>query len=203
MPSSLLDELWARMAASYGHTWTSQYDADDSEIGVAARELAYAHWSEALAGVSSTQMLAGLRADLNRGSEWPPSAALFRALCLGIPSYAAIRHEMTHPELSRTPFGLLCWRYVDMFRLRTANQQEADRLVHDAYELAREHVMTGGELPEVPEALAKPEPPPKRYASEDEVREHLRAIHAVIDRQELANAATSTEHTNNDDGMAT
>lgn len=196
MPRSLLDELWARMAASYGHTWTSQYDADDSEIGVAARELAYAHWSEALAGVSSTQMLAGLRADLNRGSEWPPSAALFRALCFGIPAFSSVRYEMTHAEAPRTPFGLQCWRFVDAFRLRTADQREADRLARDAYELAREYVMTGGELPPVPEALAKPEPPPKRYASEDEVREHLRAIHAAIDRHnEVAAAAAAARET--------
>jgi len=154
------------MGAMFGHTWASQYG--ESPTGLAGDT-----WGAALAGVTPQQVADGLRATLALGEEFPPSAPRFRALCFGIPTFAAMRFEMTHAEEPRTPFGLLCWRFVDTFRLRQADQREADRLARDAYELAKDHVMRGGELPEVHEALARPDEPERRPASPEVAKQHI------------------------------
>jgi hypothetical protein len=171
-PSGSLAELWVRMAARYGHAWTSQYARGDDD----ALRLAMAEWRETLAGVTSAQVQHGLEADALRGAEWPPSSTHFRALCFAIPSFAATRFEMQHGDEPRTPFGLLCWRFVDPFRMRTATQDQADRIARDAYELAKTHVMAGGELPVVPELLAKPDPQQREAASRETAERTLREM---------------------------
>lgn len=168
----MLDELFARMAARYGHTWTSQYVRG----GDAVMAIAYAEWGDTLAGLNGAQIQHGIHIDGQRGAEWPPSSTQFRSLCLDVPSFAAARFEMAHGDEPRTPFGLLCWRFVDPCRLRTANQQEADRLAKDAYELAKAHVMAGGELPPVPAALAKPDPQRRETASRETAERTLREM---------------------------
>lgn len=173
----MLDELWAHMAARYGHTWTSQYVRGPD----AAMAIAMAEWGETLRGLTAEQIQRGLDADMQRGDEWPPSSAHFRALCFGIPSFAAMRYEMTHAEVSRTPFGLLCWKFVDPFLMRQADQREAHRIARDAYELAKDHVLRGGELPEVHEALARPDVPERRTASPEVAKRHLDEILSNLD----------------------
>lgn len=193
MRPSLWAELCARMAARYGHRWTSQYTGDDSPEGQAAAELAQAEWTQTLAGIDSTQMLAGLAADVRRGDDWPPSSAAFRMLCLGIPSFAELRHEILHPELPRTPFGLKWFEYVDVFALRTASERDANLMRKDAYDQVRQFVMAGHTLPPVPLALQKPEPPAKRFASEEQAQEHVRGIMDTIERLNAADAAKAAE----------
>lgn len=170
-----LDELFARFAARYGRTWTNQYGTSD-----AAMAIAYAEWGETLGGLTRAQVQHGIKIDADRASEFPPSSPAFKAMCLGIPSFAAMRYEMTHGNEARTPFGLLCWRFVDTFRLRQADQREADKLARDAYELAKAHVMAGGELPEVHELLAEPEPADRKPASPETAKRHLDAMWAVL-----------------------
>jgi|SRR5690348_8799632 len=161
-----LDNFWARIGAMFGHTWASQYG--ESPTGLAGDT-----WAAALAGLTPQQVADGLRATLLLGEQFPPSAPHFRSLCFGIPAFAAMRFEMTHGEEPRTPFGLLCWQFVDTFRLRQADQREADRIARDAYELAKAHVLTGGELPEVHPELAKPEPIAREVASHETAKRHL------------------------------
>lgn len=163
------------MAAMFGHTWTSQYgDAPDGVGGDT--------WAAALAGLTPLQVGDGLHAALKLGGEFPPSAPHFRALCFRVPTFAEVRYETQHGEVARTGFGILCWRFVDAYALRRADQRDADRLMRDAYELAKAHVMAGGAVPKVPEALAKPEPdchaparPETIERVKREVAEHLRA----------------------------
>lgn len=157
------------MGAMFGHTWASQYG--ESPTGLAGDT-----WAAALAGVTAQQVAEGLRATLRLGGEFPPSAPRFRALCFGVPAFSVVRFEMTHGEVPRTPFGLLCWRYVDTYRLRQADQREADRLARDAYELAMAHVMDGGELPEVHEALQAPLEPERKPASPEIAERTLREM---------------------------
>jgi hypothetical protein len=61
------------MTAMYGPKFTSFYgeSADDT-------------WVTVLVGVTALQMAGGLNACLERYPEWPPGAAQFRALCLGL-----------------------------------------------------------------------------------------------------------------------
>lgn len=153
----------------FGHTWVSQY-------GVDPQGLAGDTWGAALAGLTAAQVGIGLKATLALGAEFPPSAPHFRALCFDIPSFAAVRFEMTHAEAGHTGFGILVWHFVDSFRLRTADNREADRLARDAYELAKAHVLTGGEVPDVPKALVRPEPKAKAPARSDTVNAVLRGM---------------------------
>lgn len=91
-----------------------------------------------------------------------------------------MRYEMTHGNEPRTPFGLLCWRFVDSFRLRRADQREADHIAHDAYDLAKAHVMAGGALPEVHAELAKPGPREVKPASPEVAKRHIDKIKETL-----------------------
>ena len=55
-------------------------------------------------------------------------------------------------DAQRTQFGLLVWRSIDGYRFKLATATESDRLLREAYEYAKEHVMRGGALPELPVA---------------------------------------------------
>jgi hypothetical protein len=154
------------MAARYGHAWVSQYGAQPDG-------LAGAEWRDTLAGVDRTMLHAGFRTDAERADAWPPSSPKFRAMCFGLPTFATVRHEFSHGDEPRTPFGLLCWRFIDTYRLQHADQREADRLVRDAFQLAQAHVFAGGSLPAVHAELAKPEPPVRKIASAETAKRHL------------------------------
>lgn len=75
---------------------------------------------------------------------WPPTLPEFRARCLGIPNVASVRLDSTKVE----PFTLLVWQYLNTYRYRMVSADQADRMLKEAYELAREHVMRGGALPQ-------------------------------------------------------
>jgi len=62
------------MIARYGHRWTSQFG--DRPIGAAAAE-----WAQTLARLDNAAITAGFAADADRGDDWPPSSAKFRAMC--------------------------------------------------------------------------------------------------------------------------
>lgn len=70
-----MGQLWQRMAAMYGHKWTSSYGVEDDGT-----------WRKGLSGLTTAQIGAGLVKCLERkpidGSDWPPTLAEFRALCL-------------------------------------------------------------------------------------------------------------------------
>lgn len=137
----LLDNFWLLMAGQFGHSWTSQYGAAPDGIGADV-------WSRSLAGMTGQQVAAGLRATLLLGSDWPPSAGRFRALCLGIPEFAAVRLDLRNAHAARKPFTILTWNFLDAQRYRNANQDKADKLLREAYDEAKAHVMLGGALPQ-------------------------------------------------------
>lgn len=161
------------MAARYGNRWTSQ--VGDSPAGLAGAE-----WAETIGPQTLDSMQCGFTADADRADGWPPSSTEFSAMCVGVPTFAAMRHEMTHGDQPRTPFGLLCWRFVDTYRLRVADQREADRIARDAYDLAKAHVMAGGVLPEVHEALRAPLVPERRPAPPNVAKAHLDAMRGML-----------------------
>ncbi len=147
----------------FGHTWLSQYGARPDGIGGDT-------WAAALAGVTGAQLAAGLQATLALGSDYPPSAPRFRALCLGIPSLATVRVELARRDARRSPFVVLVWSHVDAHRYRMADADRADRMLREAYDAAREHVMRGGSMPEPAVELEAPAPT-KRTPAPPEVAE--------------------------------
>lgn len=149
-----LRRLWPKMAAIYGHRWTASFgeavENDAGELTVAGET-----WQKGLAGLCRAQLTAGVNAALFSANPWPPTLPEFRALCLGIPPLAAVRALLARPDLqpkADRPFFRLVWRFIDARRLAEADGQWADRIVADAYDLARRYRMALGELPEEPVA---------------------------------------------------
>jgi hypothetical protein len=166
--NAAMRRFWARMVAIYGHKWASAYgdacEADDGKLTVAGDT-----WQRGLTGVTEHQIADGLESCLTSADPWPPTLPAFRALCLGIPSLAAVLRDVSsylrrggQDGLPPAPFVRLVWLHLDTYRLRHVDSDKADRLVRDAYEIAREAVMRGEPLPEPPAAAieaAKPEKP--------------------------------------------
>lgn len=170
-PEVFLRRLWERMTALYGHTWASAHGASVTRSPIDARlTIDGETWQRALVGITGTQFAAGLEACIAEGGEFPPSAPRFRAMCLGIPTFAQVRLELRGEVRSR--FAVLVWQGIDGFRYRQATADQAERMLQDAYSLAREHVMRGGALPDLP--VARIEPPKTAVRTADAwVREHF------------------------------
>lgn len=129
--------LWLRMAEIYGHRWTAAY-GENPDNGAGDT------WAKGLAGVSPAQLAEGLKASIASADPWPPTLPDFRARCLGIPPLASVRLDAD----KASPFTRLVWQHMDGHRYRQSSADQADRLLREAYELAREHAMRGGALPQ-------------------------------------------------------
>lgn len=173
LPENVVHRLWSRMAEVYGQKWTSAF-------GVDATTGAGATWAKGLAGISAAQIGAGIAAAMSSADPWPPSLPQFRALCLGIPDFAVVQYELRTPASERTPFARLVWSYVDGWKMRQASTQESERMLRDAYGIAREHVMRGGEMPEPPIAAIVEERKQREPASPEIVEKHMRNLTAMF-----------------------
>ena len=143
LPTDLLDFVWLRMAARYGHAWVSQYGARPE--GAVAAE-----WRETLGPLTQAQLNAGFQTDAQRGADWPPSSGSFRRACLGIPPLAQVRAECRPgcPAISRFTRGVMA--VIDSFALRQATAVRAERMLAEGYDLTVAAVMRGEELPAEP-----------------------------------------------------
>ena len=102
MPSDALDErlidrLWQRMVEMYGHRWSTSF-------GDNPRATAGATWGRGLAGLDVEQIAAGIAACMASADPWPPTLSEFRAMCLQIPSMAAVRADLARTNAERAPF---------------------------------------------------------------------------------------------------
>jgi hypothetical protein len=125
------------MAAIYGHRWTSAYGDDPKGMSGDT-------WGAGLHGMTGVQLARGLEACVASSDPWPPTLPEFRAMCLGIPSFPAVSMDAAKVQ----PFTCLVWSHLDGHLSRMASADKASKMLRDAYEIAREHVMRGGELPD-------------------------------------------------------
>lgn len=169
MPLSTTHELFARMAVRYPHAWASQYVGDGGETDDDALALAVAEWSDALVGITEAQIRAGLRADHLRAAHWPPGPSEFAAMCHGIPTLARVKHILARVGPARTRFTRLVWSLLDTFQFKRADGKYADKLLAEAYELAKAHVMSGHPLPDEPSGSIEHKPEPKTPAKPETV----------------------------------
>lgn len=188
-PDDVIDALWIGMADVYGFKWTSAVGADPA-TGAGAT------WAVGLAGLAPEQVGAGVDACIASSEAWPPSLPEFRAMCLGIPHLAAVRFELHEQGATRTPFTALVWQGIDGYAFRLASREHADRMIRDAYELAREHVMRGGALPDMPAAaithdVRKPVPAKPEVA--EAAIKTAREILAGAEPQPVADASPARE----------
>ena len=140
LPPTAARMLWVRMAEIYGSRWTSAY-GDNPNEGAALT------WAKGLGGMRPQQLADGLRNCIASADPWPPTLPAFRAMCLNIPTLALVRSEI-HDEAGRSAFTRLVWQKIDSHAFKQASNDKADRMIRDAYDLAREFVMRGGKLPE-------------------------------------------------------
>lgn len=168
MSTDAIDALWEAMVSIYGHRWISAYGADQAEGSGAA-------WAKGLAGLTPAQVGRGVDECVVATDPWPPTLPQFRGMCLGIPPFAAVRLDAERVE----PFTRLVWQHLDGHRYRSSPADKADRLLREAYELAREHVMRGGALPEESEALEH-EKPEIHVAPPESAAEHLERIRGLL-----------------------
>jgi hypothetical protein len=133
--------LWLSMAEIYGHRWTSAY-GEDAATGAGET------WAKGLAGISAKQLAHGLSTALASANPWPPTLPEFRSMCLGIPSFAAVKQEFRAGATSRTGFAVQVWSFIDGYLFARAPVEKAERMLHEAYNLAAEYVMRGGTLPQ-------------------------------------------------------
>lgn len=145
--------LWLRMAEIYGHRWTSAY-GEDPDTGAGET------WAKGLAGVSTPQLAAGLGACIASADPWPPTLPEFRARCLGIPTLAQVKLALRDESAAKPPFIVLIFQTLDYYNWRHGvDVVRAERMLRDAYDIARDHVMFGGELPTPAAAeLESPQP---------------------------------------------
>lgn len=186
-----IDSLWLSMTSIYGHRWISAYGAD-------AQQGAGDAWARGLAGITARQLGVGIDACIVSADPWPPTLPQFRALCFAIPALPVVRlrfnqHLRSRESLVAEPFDRLIWQFIDAYRVRQVSADQTDRMLRDAYELAREHVMAGGELPEPSAEIEhKPEPakPGKPVSPEELARifETTREMLAEVEEPQRAAA---------------
>lgn len=162
---SLADYLWFHFSTIYPHRWTSA-------MGVDPRGHQGKVWATALATLTRDQIDAGLEACRNSADEWPPSLPAFKAACYEIPPLAAVKLEMRSQGL-RSLFTHMVWRFIDSTAYAAAHGDKADRMLRDAYELAREHVMRGGDVPAAPAGAIEQEEKPRWVAPPVERRSEI------------------------------
>ena len=166
--------LWLRMADIYGPRWTSAYGEDPD--GTAGET-----WAKGLAGVTPQQLAEGLTASIASADPWPPTLPEFRARCLGIPSLAQVKLLLRDDGAAKPPFVVLIFEALDFYNWRMADQRAADRMLADAYAVAREHVMLGGALPLPRAALESPEKRKPVPASPEVAERHFAAIREELE----------------------
>lgn len=172
-----LRDLWSKLAGIYGDKFTRAFgDAPEHMTAGAHHEAgdltdAGAVWQQGLMGLSRQQVGDGLRRSLMNAEPWPPTLPEFRARCLGIPMLAQVQLLLTRcndVDTDNAAFCRLVWRFLDGHRFTWAEPDDADRMLRDAYRLAREYRMELGPLPSKP-AAAIPflkQPKPSRASQE-------------------------------------
>lgn len=138
--------LWQAMLGTFGHAWSSQYGM--SPIKSADGELTQAGkaWAEAVQGLTGRQLAAGVLAAQRTGHEFPPNAARFRVLALGLPSLAEVERQLA-PGQDRSSFAVLVWSLIDAYRYRGADGRDQQRMLRNAFDAAVERMLAGGKLP--------------------------------------------------------
>jgi hypothetical protein len=175
--------LWARMVAIYGHKWASAY-GDAAEDSIGKLTLSADTWQRGLLGITEAQIAVGLQACIASADPWPPTLPEFRALCFDIPSLLSVKTQLAARNTRRSAFATCVWGHLDSYSYHMAPADKADRMLREAYEEAREHVMRGGTLPEIKQELGAPEIKERAPASADVVDMHMAKI-----RKQLSSSA--------------
>lgn len=166
----MLAEIWVRMLAIYGHRWESAY-------GRTPDGLTGETWAAGLQGIEPRGIAQGFGACLRSADGWPPTLPEFRAMCLGIPPMALVKAQLKPGNPNPSPFVRLVWQNLDSWAFKHADTDRAERMLRDAYELAKTHLMAGGSLDgEVAGQLEQDDLPPYVPAPPEVAKRHMSEI---------------------------
>ena len=178
LPDRARRALWETMGDIYGHRWASCYGSDPD--GRTART-----WAKGLADLGPEQLADGIRSCIKAADAWPPSLPEFRAMCLKIPSLQSVRSELSSRDAKRTQFAVLVWQHLDAHRWRHADARDSDRMLREAYDEAKGHVMAGGRLPDAPvAAIEQQQAPPPKPSDPETAKRHLAEMAAILNQRE-------------------
>lgn len=156
----ILRHLWSKMTGIYGYRWASAFgdsperdDADKASGNVGLTDAGIV-WAEGLTGLSPQSIAAGVRRAVFSANGFPPTLPEFRAMCLGVPPLARVQLLLGRQDQADDPwlqgFIRLVLRNIDTWRLDHDDPKSFTFAVRDAYGLAREHIMSGGDVPPAP-----------------------------------------------------
>lgn len=185
LPDSLLDGVFLRMSMRYGHRWSSQYQSDAPDV----MAVLYAEWGETLAMLTPRQIAHGFRVDGARGTTWPPGSTEFAAMCFGVPTIEQVKVEARRPAEGRLqPFMRMVWSFLDGFAFARANAGQSDRMLVDAYTLARAHVLSNHAMPQpIAGVIERQAPEPKTPAPPEVAAEYIEQMRSVLRATEEPN----------------
>lgn len=156
------------MTSAFGAKWTSTHGDDFAATSGRV-------WAIDLAGMDARQIQRGLKITCRQ--EWPPTLSEFRAACLGVIPIEAVELQRRGEPGDQHPFTVLVGRFLREHEWRMADPQRQERMLANAYALAREHVMGGGALPAYTAAAQqltaedeRPPPPPIMLTAEQAIQ---------------------------------
>jgi hypothetical protein len=167
------------MSAIYNQAWSntmmmSAFD-ENGNLTIIAET-----WLSVLRSFSGEQIGKALQDCINRDNPFPPGLPEFKAMLLQIPSLAWVKQNLDNRE---SQFILLVKQNLDFFAYKRADAKQAAWILKDAYDLARQHVLEGGDLPEIPKEIeykkedtAKEITPEEREANRDRFKRILNEI---------------------------
>lgn len=174
LPETALDLIAATMIAAFGHRWTSIHG--DNFAATSGRI-----WAIELAGLGQRAIARGL--DLAVREAWPPVLADFKGMCIGVLPLTTVRQQRAGKAIDQQPFTVLVGRFISETRWRMGDDVGRDRMLQQAWEQARDHMLAGGALPQYTPAAQqltvedeRPPPPPIMVTAAEAMEEIKRSL---------------------------
>lgn len=162
------------MTAAFGHRWTSVHGDNFAETSGRI-------WAIELAGFGQRAIQRGL--DVAVKLEWPPVLAEFKGYCVGVLPLATVKAQLAGPASAQHPFTVLVGRFIPHYEWRHADAARQEKILQQAWEQAREHLLAGGAMPayipadqQLTVEDERPPPPPIMMTAKEAIAELKRAF---------------------------
>lgn len=174
LPVAALDLIAATMTAAFQHRWTSIHGDNFAETSGRI-------WAIELAGFGQRAIQRGLDASVKL--EWPPVLAEFKGYCVGVLPLATVKAQRAGTASAQHPFTVLVGRFIPYHEWRHADAPRQEKMLQQAWEQAREHLLAGGAMPayipadqQLTVEDERPPPPPIMMTAQEAISELKRAF---------------------------
>jgi len=180
LDAGTLTRLWIAGVGAWGPKWSKYFGDlpvnDDGSLTVVG-----ALWAKGLGLFDRETVMAALERHIAVGNAWPPNLPELRLSCLGIPSFAQVKRALLRPDGStHHAFVRSVWSLVETWQLRTAGNEQAEKLLREAYTLALESLWEGNPLPEPPAAEIESQPVERNPPTPEQLERHLAEIRSAL-----------------------